>query len=103
MIIAYKVNFISYLIIKMMIKVKSITLINILTKENIIPEFIQSQCSANNLAQAILKYKNNPSLIEQQKQKNLHAIKLLSNNQNISPSQQSARIICNILLNHGSV
>ncbi len=47
MIVAYKVNLISFFIIRLLIKIKYVTLINIIADKEIIPEFIQFNCRAN--------------------------------------------------------
>ncbi|HJD59895.1 MAG TPA: lipid-A-disaccharide synthase [Rickettsia endosymbiont of Omalisus fontisbellaquei] len=47
MIVAYKVNILSFFIIKLLIKIKYVTLINIIADKEIIPEFIQFNCQAN--------------------------------------------------------
>ncbi|WP_341786881.1 lipid-A-disaccharide synthase [Rickettsia endosymbiont of Cantharis rufa] len=47
MIVAYKVNILSFFIIKLLIKIKYVTLINIIADKEIIPEFIQFNCKAN--------------------------------------------------------
>ncbi|MFV9897250.1 palindromic element RPE3 domain-containing protein, partial [Rickettsia conorii] len=45
--VAYKVNLISFFIIRLLIKIKYVTLINIIADKEIIPEFIQFNCRAN--------------------------------------------------------
>ncbi|AFC74632.1 lipid-A-disaccharide synthase [Rickettsia parkeri str. Tate's Hell] len=47
MIVAYKVNLISFFIIRLLIKIKYVTLINIIADKEIVPEFIQFNCRAN--------------------------------------------------------
>ncbi|HJD55154.1 MAG TPA: lipid-A-disaccharide synthase [Rickettsia endosymbiont of Pyrocoelia pectoralis] len=47
MAVAYKVNIFSYFIIKALIKIKYVTLINIIAGKEIIPEFIQFNCRAS--------------------------------------------------------
>ena len=54
MIVAYKLNIISYLLVKLFIKVKYISLINIIANEAIIPEYIQSDCRVENISSAII-------------------------------------------------
>ena len=48
-IIIYKMNFINYLIVKMLVKVKFANIINIAANEEIIPELIQSNCNSKNI------------------------------------------------------
>ena len=48
-IIIYKMNFVNYLILKMLVKVKFANIINIAANEEIIPELIQSNCNSKNI------------------------------------------------------
>jgi|TARA_B110000967_G_scaffold111696_1_gene114331 lipid-A-disaccharide synthase len=63
--VAYKFNFLSYVIIKMLAQAKFANLINIINDKKVIPELIQSECSINNIGQTLEKiindnkYKNN--------------------------------------------
>lgn len=58
MVVAYKVPFINYLIGKLLIKIDKFALPNLLAKEYIVPEFIQKQCTPDNLAKAVLEQLN---------------------------------------------
>ena len=46
-------NFINFLIVKMLIKVKFANIINISAKKEIIPELLQKECNAKNGFQKI--------------------------------------------------
>ena len=48
-IIIYKMNFLNYLIVKMLVKVKFANIINILNDKEIIPELIQKECNAKEI------------------------------------------------------
>jgi lipid-A-disaccharide synthase len=52
MVIVYKVPFLSYLVLKRLIKVPYIGMVNILLKEKIFPEFIQYEARADNIFKA---------------------------------------------------
>lgn len=54
MVVAYRMNPITFLLIKRLIKVTKISLPNILSGCNLVPEFIQKDCNPENLAQALL-------------------------------------------------
>ena len=59
-IVIYKVNFLTYLIAKLFIKVKYANLINILRNKEIIPEFIQFKCKPKLIVnRLIMLFKNN--------------------------------------------
>ena len=53
MVVAYKVSYVSYLIIKQLVKVKYASIVNIVANKEIIPEFLQYDCTSDNLANAL--------------------------------------------------
>ncbi len=65
-IILYKMNFINYLIVKILVKVKFANIINIAAKEEIIPELLQSKCNAKNIFESVSNFINNPSKMKAQ-------------------------------------
>ncbi len=54
-VVGYRMNALTYLYLKNKIKVKYASLINIILNREVIPEFIQKNCTPQNLADAILK------------------------------------------------
>ena len=65
-IIIYKINFINYLIIKMLVKTKYANIINIAAKEEVIPELLQSNCNAHNIYKYVVNFLDNPEKITYQ-------------------------------------
>ncbi len=65
-IILYKMNFINYLIVKTMVKVKFANIINITANEEIIPELLQSKCNAKNIYNSVSELINNPTKMKEQ-------------------------------------
>ena len=65
-IIIYKMGFINFFIIKMLVKVKFANLINIAANEEIIPELLQSNCTANNIFNTVNHLLNNKQHLENQ-------------------------------------
>ena len=61
-IIIYKINFINFFIIKMLIKVKYANIVNIAADKEIIPELLQKKCNAKNIFNKVDEYLNNPDL-----------------------------------------
>lgn len=95
--IAYKVNPVTALILRFLIKVKYAHLANILLERSVVPEFIQGKCVAENIAQQTLDYLQQPELAEEQV-KEVSAIDgLLKNSDNIRPSQKAAKFIVDII------
>ena len=92
----YKLNFISYLIVKNLVKIKYITLLNIIFGKKIINELIQKEFNINNIIDnldLILENKKHTSI--QNKYFDKLNNKLLNNKQ--KPSFLAAKIIQNII------
>ena len=65
-IIIYKMNFINFLIIKILVKVRYANIINIIANEEIIPELLQSKCSSKNIYKTVSEYLEAPLKIRKQ-------------------------------------
>ncbi|MDC0952895.1 lipid-A-disaccharide synthase [Pelagibacteraceae bacterium] len=65
-IILYKMGFINFLIVKMLVKTKFANIINIAAKEEIIPELLQSDCNPKNIFNVVSDYLNNPKKMDEQ-------------------------------------
>ena len=65
-IIFYKMNFINFLIIKMLVKIKYANIINIAANEEIIPELLQSKCNAKNIYKVVNEFLDTPLKIKEQ-------------------------------------
>jgi lipid-A-disaccharide synthase len=65
-VIIYKINFINFFIIKMLVKTKYVNIINIAAQQEIIPELLQSKCNANNIYRHVNKFLDSPNKIEDQ-------------------------------------
>ena len=65
-IILYKMNFINYIIVKTLVKVKFANIINIAANEEIIPELLQSKCNAKNIFETVNYFINNPNKMREQ-------------------------------------
>jgi lipid-A-disaccharide synthase len=65
-IILYKMNFINFLIIKMLVKTKYANIINIAAQEEIIPELLQSKCNAKNIYKHVREFLEDPDKIKNQ-------------------------------------
>jgi len=58
MVVMYKLAWANYLLARLIVKVKYITIVNILADKPIVPEYIQHKATPQNLAEAVLKYLN---------------------------------------------
>jgi len=65
-IIIYKMNFLNFMIVKLLVKIKYANIINIINNKEVIPELIQKECNAKEIYKSVVYLLNNPSLIEQQ-------------------------------------
>ncbi len=65
-IIIYKMNFLNFLIVKMLIKIKFANIINIINNKEIIPELIQKECNAKEIYNSVVYFLKNPELMKKQ-------------------------------------
>ena len=52
MIVVYKMNWLTYFIVKSMVKINTVSIVNIILEKNIIPEYLQYNASVKNLVNA---------------------------------------------------
>ena len=64
--IIYKMNFLNYFIVKLLIKIKYANIINIINNKEIIPELIQNECNAKEIYNSVVYFLKNPDLMKQQ-------------------------------------
>ena len=94
-IIIYKMNFINYLIVSLLVKTKYANIINFAAKEEIIPELLQSRCNSQNIFKYVSSYIENPNKIKEQVEKTqsiLDQFKSLS-----SSSKKTSKILLKYL------
>jgi len=65
-IIIYKMNFLNFLIVKMLVKIKFANIINIINNKEIIPELIQKECNAKEIYNSVVYFLKNPELMNKQ-------------------------------------
>jgi lipid-A-disaccharide synthase len=97
MVVAYKVNKLSAILLKLMLKVKFVSLVNIIENRLIIPEFLQEKCNADDLAKALENLLNDHQQRDLQLFHQYQALLKLGLNDNISPSEKAAKIILKYL------
>ncbi|MBD5398827.1 lipid-A-disaccharide synthase [bacterium] len=94
-VVAYKLSPLSYMIAKHLVKIKNVSLPNIIMGRKVVPEFIQKECNVDNLVEATAKVVNNKKYRE-------NSIKELENMrkkiiQKKAPSDIGAEIVLDIL------
>jgi lipid-A-disaccharide synthase len=62
----YKMNFLNFLIVKMLVKIKFANIINIINNKEIIPELIQKECNAKEIYNSVVYFLKNPELMKKQ-------------------------------------
>ena len=85
-IILYKMNFINFLIIKMLIKIKYANIINIAAKEEVIPELLQSNCNPKNIYKVVSDFLDTPSKAQEQIEKTQAVLNKLKTEKSSSES-----------------
>ncbi len=94
--IAYRVSRLSYLIGKMMVKVPSIVMTNILLKRNVIAEFLQDRCRADLIAAEIGRLLDDPDARRAQVEATAEAARLLGKG-GPPPSERAAKILLDLV------
>ena len=64
--IIYKMNFLNYLIVKFLVKIKYANIINIINDKEIIPELIQNECNAEEIFNSVVYFIKNPEMMRLQ-------------------------------------
>ena len=95
-IIIYKMNFLNYLIVKMLIKVKYANIINIINDKEIIPELIQNECNSREIYNSVIYFLKNPDLMKKQVNQ---CQKTLNSLENGLSSENTANILLNYIKN----
>ncbi|BAP58405.1 lipid-A-disaccharide synthase [Candidatus Tachikawaea gelatinosa] len=96
MVIGYKVNILTFFIVKSLIKIPYISLPNILTNKNIVKEFIQNKCTPLNLTKA-LQY-----LLYNVKEKNIlyNIFYKLHKKLRCNSNEKATQVILKLIKNH---
>jgi lipid-A-disaccharide synthase len=59
-------NYLNFLIVKMLVKIKFANIINIINNKEIIPELIQKECNAKEIYNSVVYFLKNPELMKKQ-------------------------------------
>ncbi|MDC3119969.1 lipid-A-disaccharide synthase [Candidatus Pelagibacter sp.] len=95
-IIIYKLNFINFMIFKLLVNVKFANIINIINNREIIPELLQKECNAEEIYKTVIYFLKHPKLIEKQLaecNKTLEGIRSKT-----SSSDESSAVLSNYLV-----
>ncbi len=95
-IIIYKINYVNYLIMKSLVKVKFANIINIINKREVIPELLQNECNAKEIYKSTVYFLKNPKFAQNQVEecsKTLDQIRPLS-----SSNEEAAKVLNKYLI-----
>ncbi len=95
MLVVYKLNYITWIIVRLMVKVKTATILNLVLEKNVIPELFQQEVNSNTIFNVLNNYLTNKELIKEQVSNIKIAVNKIKNNDN--PSILSANSILNLL------
>ncbi|WP_440937934.1 lipid-A-disaccharide synthase [Candidatus Pelagibacter sp.] len=94
-IIIYKMNFMNFMIVKFLVKIRFANIINIINDKEIIPELIQKECNPDEIYKSVTYLLKNPDMMKEQIkqcQKTLDEIKSKT-----SSADEAANVVLNYL------
>jgi len=65
-IIIYKINFLNFMIVKFLVKIKFANIINIINNREVIPELLQKECNAKEIFRSVVYFLKHPEFAQKQ-------------------------------------
>ncbi|MFK7839647.1 MAG: lipid-A-disaccharide synthase [Bdellovibrionales bacterium] len=96
-VIAYKTSFLTYLIVRILVKVRFAHLVNILLDKGVVPEFLQNKCKSIPIASELLRLIKDEALMAKQKVAFHDARKLLQRDISGNPAEHAAEFVLQTL------
>jgi lipid-A-disaccharide synthase len=96
MVIGYRVGALTAAIARRFIKVPYVTLVNIILNREVVPEFIQENCTSANLSRELIRLLTNPAARLEQVTATASAVKAMGYGDE-APSMRAAREILRII------
>ena len=59
-------NFLNFVIVKFLVKIKYANIINIINNKEVIPELIQNECNSKEIFKSVVYFLKNPALMDKQ-------------------------------------
>ncbi|WP_240810583.1 lipid-A-disaccharide synthase [Formicincola oecophyllae] len=97
MVVAYRVNPLSALFARHLIKVPFVAMINIMARRTVVPELLQGQCTPENLANNALRLMMDPAAAQAQRDGYAEVLTQLEAPGNMTPADAAADQILNIM------
>ena len=95
-IIIYKINYINFLIMKFLVKVKFANIINIINKREIIPELLQNECNSKEIFKSVKYFLKNPNFSKKQVEDCTRTLEQIRSK--TSSSDEAAKILSKYLV-----
>ena len=95
-IIIYKLNFINFMIFKLLVNVKFANIINIINNREVIPELLQNECNAKEIYNSVVYMLKNPNIRKKQLEDCNQTLKGIRSK--TSSSSEVASILSNSLI-----
>ena len=95
-IIVYKLNFINFMIFKLLVNVKFANIINIINNREVIPELLQNECNAKEIYNSVVYMLKNPDIRKKQLEDCNQTLKGIRSK--TSSSSEVASILSNSLI-----
>jgi len=99
-VIAYKVHPITFIILRLLVKVRFAHLVNILLDKPVVPEFLQGRCKSIKIAEELLRLMKDEALMAKQKVAFHDARRILKKDVADNPADTAAAFI-NSIMNEG--
>ena len=94
-VIIYKMNFLNYIIVRSLVKVKFANIINIAAGKEVIPELLQTKCNPKNLLKIVSSFLDDPDKIKNQIEETQSIINKFKTD--ISPSKLASQALAKFL------
>ncbi len=95
-IVAYKVNFLTYWLLRLLVKIKFANLLNLVVNHEIIPELLQNKCYGDAIAAKIAQFIQNQDLANQQIKNVVQALEIVGLGKIKNPMQKGAEEILSL-------
>jgi lipid-A-disaccharide synthase len=102
MVVAYRIGWVTAILMRPLIRVRYVTLVNLLLDRQAVPEFLQHRCRAGLLAPALLQLLQDKEARDQQKEDLAAAVHLLGGDEE-APSLRAARALLDFVRERRSV
>jgi lipid-A-disaccharide synthase len=101
-VIAYKISALTYAAFRRLIKVKYVNLVNLMHDRPVVPELLQSDCTADKLADAVDKLLSDESARQRQKEGLADVATWLGYGQFVTPSERAADTVLRLIRDRDS-